>query len=164
MAREVARRLDKRVELSLEGAEIELDRSILDRLSDPLVHLVRNAVGHGIELPSVRVEAGKSEVGQVVIDARRVKDSIRISIRDDGAIFVNLGIQRAEDEGSRVTIYSLEDQAGKIIRSRPDVPVYVKADHSLDYGEVIKVMTVLQRSGAESVGLVTDPPDLVEGA
>ncbi len=85
MAREVARRLDKRVELSIKGAEIELDRSILDRLSDPLVHLVRNAVGHGIEMPSVREGAGKNEVGQIMIDARRVKDSIRISIRDDGA-------------------------------------------------------------------------------
>ncbi len=85
MAREIARRLGKRVELSIEGAEIELDRSILDRLSDPLVHLIRNAVGHGIEMPSVREEAGKNEVGQIAIDARRVKDSIRISIRDDGA-------------------------------------------------------------------------------
>jgi two-component system chemotaxis sensor kinase CheA len=85
MAREVARQLGKRVELSIEGAEIELDRSILDRLSDPLVHLIRNAVGHGIEMPSVREEAGKNEIGQIVIDARRVKDSIRISIRDDGA-------------------------------------------------------------------------------
>jgi two-component system chemotaxis sensor kinase CheA len=85
MAREVARQLGKRVELSIEGAEIELDRSILDRLSDPLVHLIRNAVGHGIEMPSVREEAGKNEVGQIAIDARRVKDSIRISIRDDGA-------------------------------------------------------------------------------
>jgi two-component system chemotaxis sensor kinase CheA len=85
MAREVARQLGKRVELSIEGAEIELDRSILDRLSDPLVHLLRNAVGHGIEMPSVREEAGKDEVGRIVIDARRVKDSIHISIRDDGA-------------------------------------------------------------------------------
>jgi len=85
MAREIARRLGKRVELSIDGAEIELDRSILDRLSDPLVHLIRNAVGHGIEMPSVREEAGKSEVGQIAIDARREKDSIRLSIRDDGA-------------------------------------------------------------------------------
>jgi two-component system chemotaxis sensor kinase CheA len=85
MAREVARGLGKRVELEIHGAEIEVDRSILDRLSDPLVHLVRNAVGHGIELPSAREAAGKSAVGRIEIDARRVKDSIRISIRDDGA-------------------------------------------------------------------------------
>ncbi len=85
MAREIAQQLGKRVELSIEGAEIELDRSILDRLSDPLVHLVRNAVGHGIEPPGARDAAGKDEVGQIEIAARREKDSIRISIRDDGA-------------------------------------------------------------------------------
>jgi len=100
MAREIAQRLGKRVELMIDGAEIELDRSILDRLSDPLVHLVRNAVGHGIESPSVRVQAGKSEIGQVVIDARRVKDSIRISIADDGAgIDLDRVRERAVDAG-----------------------------------------------------------------
>ena len=86
-----------------------------------------------------------------------------IAVRADGAIFVNLGIQNADDEGTRVTIYSLEDQASKILRARPDVPVYVKADHALDYGMVVGVMTVLQNAGAESVGLITDPPELVEG-
>lgn len=90
-------------------------------------------------------------------------DPLVISVRADGAIFVNLGIQNADDEGTRVTIYSLEDQAGKILRARPDVPVYVKADHALDYGMVVGVMTVLQNAGAESVGLITDPPDLAEG-
>ena len=85
-------------------------------------------------------------------------DPLVVSIRADGAIFVNLGLQDADDEGTRVTIYSLGDQAGKIIRARPDVPVYVKADHRLDYGKVVGVMTVLQKSGAESVGLITDPP------
>ena len=85
-------------------------------------------------------------------------DPLVVSIRADGAIFVNLGLQDADDEGTRVTIYSLGDQAGKILRARPDVPVYVKADHRLDYGKVVGVMTVLQKSGAESVGLITDPP------
>ncbi|MFP6837188.1 MAG: protein TolR, partial [Pseudomonadales bacterium] len=85
-------------------------------------------------------------------------DPLVVSIREDGAMFVNLGIQNAEDEGTRVTIYSLEDQVGKILRARPQVPVYVKADHKLDYGVVVGVMTVLQRAGAESVGLITEPP------
>ncbi len=75
-------------------------------------------------------------------------------------MFVNLGMQNADDESTRVTIYSLEDQAGKILRARPEVPVYVKADHKLDYGAVVRVMTVLQRVGAQSVGLITDPPEL----
>ena len=90
-------------------------------------------------------------------------DPLVISMRADGAIFVNLGIQNADDEGTRVTIYSLSDQATKILSARPDVPVYVKADKTLDYGQVITVMTVLQKAGAESVGLITDPPELIEG-
>jgi biopolymer transport protein TolR len=87
------------------------------------------------------------------------EDPLVVSMRVDGAIFVNLGLQNANDEGTRVTVYSLEDQAGKILRERPEVPVYVKADEKLDYGEVVRVMTVLQKAGAESVGLITDPPE-----
>lgn len=84
VAREVAQLSGKRVVVEIQGAELDLDRSILDRLSDPLVHLVRNAVDHGIETPEVRAAVGKPEVGCVTIDARRVKDSIRIAVRDDG--------------------------------------------------------------------------------
>lgn len=91
------------------------------------------------------------------------EDPLVVSVRSDGAIFVNLGIQNADDEGTRVTIYSLEDQAGKILNARPDVPVFVKADHQLDYGTVIRVMTALQKAGAGSVGLITEPPVLSEG-
>ena len=91
-------------------------------------------------------------------------DPLVVSIRDDGAIFVNLGIGNAGEEDTRVTIYSLADQASKILRARPDVSVYVKADQKLDYGAVIRVMTVLQQAGARSVGLITDPPDLIEEA
>ncbi len=90
-------------------------------------------------------------------------DPLVVSMRADGAIFLNLGMTDAEDEGTRVTVFSLEDQAGKVLRARPDVPVYVKADHTLDYGNVVGVMTVLQKAGAESVGLITDPPDLGGG-
>ena len=90
-------------------------------------------------------------------------DPLVISMRADGAIFLNLGMSEDEDDGTRVTVYSLEDQAAKVLRARPDVPVYVKADHSLDYGQVVTVMTVLQKAGAQSVGLLTDPPDLSGG-
>ena len=87
-------------------------------------------------------------------------DPLVVSMRADGAIFMNLGMQDADDEGTRVTVFSLEEQAGKILRARTEVPVYIKADHTLDYGEVVTVMTVLQKAGAESVGLITDPPTL----
>ncbi|MGH7507706.1 MAG: Hpt domain-containing protein, partial [Longimicrobiales bacterium] len=85
LVRDAARALDRHIDFRVEGGDIELDRTILDEMMDPLVHLLRNAVGHGIELPGAREAAGKNPVGQIEIDARRVKDSIRISIRDDGA-------------------------------------------------------------------------------
>jgi two-component system chemotaxis sensor kinase CheA len=84
LARELARQTGKSVEVELAGAELELDRSILDRLGDPLVHLVRNAVDHGLEPPEERRAAGKSETGSILVDARRDKNSIRISVGDDG--------------------------------------------------------------------------------
>jgi biopolymer transport protein TolR len=89
-----------------------------------------------------------------------VEDPLVVSMRADGAIFMNLGMLDADDEGTRVTVFSLEEQAGKILRARDDVPVYIKADHTLDYGNVVGVMTVLQKAGAKSVGLITDPPTL----
>ncbi|MEN8180899.1 MAG: chemotaxis protein CheW [Myxococcota bacterium] len=85
VGRELGRKLGKRVEVELQGAELELDRSILDRLSDPLVHLLRNAVDHGLEPPGLRREAGKPEAGRVHVRARREKDSIRVCVEDDGA-------------------------------------------------------------------------------
>jgi len=83
-ARQVAEKLGKRVEVEIVGAELELDRSILDRLGEPLLHLVRNAVDHGLESPEDRRAAGKPEVGKIRIEARRQKDSIVIDVSDDG--------------------------------------------------------------------------------
>jgi two-component system chemotaxis sensor kinase CheA len=83
-ARQVAEKLGKRVEVEIIGAELELDRSILDRLGEPLLHLVRNAVDHGLESPEDRRAAGKPEVGKIRIEARRQKDSIVIDVSDDG--------------------------------------------------------------------------------
>ena len=74
---------------------------------------------------------------------------------------INVGAaatRKAATEGTRVTIFSLQEQAAKIIRARSGVPVYIKADQALNYGDVVRVMTVLQKAGAESIGLITDPP------
>jgi len=84
-------------------------------------------------------------------------DPLVITVDDEGRIFVNTGMPRAGEEGTRATIYSLADQAAKIIDARPDIAVYVRADKAIAYREVIEVMTVLQRAGATSVGLVTEP-------
>ena len=99
MARDVAQRLGKRVEVEIHGGELELDRSILDRLSDPLVHLIRNAVDHGIETPAERTAAGKPPTGRIRIDARREKDLIRIAVGDDGAGMDLEALRRRAVEG-----------------------------------------------------------------
>ena len=87
-------------------------------------------------------------------------DPLVISMSADGALFLNIGLGQNDQSASRVTIYSLSEQAGKILREREELPVYVRADQKLAYGEVVKVMTVLQEAGARSVGLITDPPNL----
>src|SRR5512144_656897 len=84
LVRDLARQLDKQVTLRVEGKEIELDRAILDELGDPLVHLLRNAVDHGIESPAERRRRGKGAEGEIVLAAVRERASVTISIADDG--------------------------------------------------------------------------------
>ena len=85
LARDVARALDKQVQLELAGAETELDRNLVEALADPLVHLVRNAIDHGIESPDARRRAGKPEQGLVRLVAQQEGDHVLIEVRDDGA-------------------------------------------------------------------------------
>ena len=85
LARDVARQLDKQVQLDVAGADTELDRNLVEALADPLVHLVRNAIDHGIETPEARRRAGKPEQGVVRISAQQEGDHVAIEVRDDGA-------------------------------------------------------------------------------
>jgi two-component system chemotaxis sensor kinase CheA len=85
LARDVARQVRKSVELEVIGAETELDRNLVEALSDPLVHLVRNAIDHGIEAPEARRLAGKNEQGNVRLSAQQEGDHVMIEVRDDGA-------------------------------------------------------------------------------
>lgn len=84
MVRDLSRKLNKNIEFEIEGQDTELDRTILDEISDPLVHLVRNAVDHGVEFPEEREKAGKSETGHIKLSARREKNNVIIEIEDDG--------------------------------------------------------------------------------
>ncbi|HFC53748.1 MAG TPA: chemotaxis protein CheA, partial [Gammaproteobacteria bacterium] len=80
-----ARNLNKEIKLELHGEETDLDKNLVEALADPLVHLVRNAVDHGIEPPDVREEAGKPRTGTVVLSAEQEGDHILLTIEDDGA-------------------------------------------------------------------------------
>ena len=85
VVRDLARSLKKEVNLELVGEETDLDKNLVDALADPLVHLVRNSVDHGIEMPDERVQAGKSRSGTVTLSAEQAGDHILIYIQDDGA-------------------------------------------------------------------------------
>lgn len=85
VVRDLARSLNKEINLELVGEETDLDKNLVEALADPLVHLVRNSVDHGIELPNVREEAGKSRTGLVVLSAEQEGDHILLTISDDGA-------------------------------------------------------------------------------
>lgn len=83
-ARDLARRMGKDVDLTVSGADIELDRSIVDELSDPLLHLLRNAIDHGLEPAEERRGAGKSNRGRVTVEVRRARDRVLLEVADDG--------------------------------------------------------------------------------
>jgi two-component system chemotaxis sensor kinase CheA len=84
LVRDLSSRLGKEVELELEGQDTELDRTVVDAIGDPLVHLVRNALDHGLEPPEERVAAGKPQRGRLVISARHAGGSVVIGVTDDG--------------------------------------------------------------------------------
>jgi two-component system chemotaxis sensor kinase CheA len=84
MLRDLAKQSGKKIELQMVGEDTEIDKSLIEELSDPLIHLIRNSADHGIELPEVRVRTGKPETGTVVLRARHEGDSVLVEIEDDG--------------------------------------------------------------------------------
>ena len=90
VVRDAARSLGKELDFLIEGREIELDRALLDQIGDPLVHLLRNAIDHGIEEPAQRLASGKDRTGKLTLSASRDRSSVVIRVTDDGR-----GIDRA---------------------------------------------------------------------
>jgi two-component system chemotaxis sensor kinase CheA len=100
MIRQLAKDLNKRINLEINGAETELDRTVIDEIGDPLVHLLRNAIDHGIEMPEDRVKKGKREEGNVLLRAYHSGNHVFIEIEDDGAgINRNRVLKKALDRG-----------------------------------------------------------------
>jgi two-component system chemotaxis sensor kinase CheA len=84
MVRDLAKDLQKEVDFIIEGKETELDRTVIDEIGDPLVHLLRNALDHGVELPQERTKKGKDPVGTVILRARHEGNNVFIEVEDDG--------------------------------------------------------------------------------
>ena len=84
MIRDLSKKLDKKMELYMSGEDTELDRTVIDEIGDPLMHLLRNSADHGLESAEVRKERGKSEVGSIFLDAYQDGNNVVIEVRDDG--------------------------------------------------------------------------------
>ncbi len=85
VVRDASKKLGKKVVLELEGEDLEVDRNLVEHLEEPLIHLLRNSVGHGIEDIKTRLECGKPETGVILLKAERVGNQIKITVKDDGA-------------------------------------------------------------------------------
>ena len=131
LVRDAARGLGKEVELVVHGKDIELDRSMLDEIGDPVVHLLRNAIDHGIETPAERVAAGKPRVARLTLSATRERSSVTVRVHDDGR-----GIDRA-----------------KVLRKARDLGLVdtTKSDLSDD-----ELMRLIARPGFSTAERVTD--------
>ncbi len=110
MVRELARSLNKQAECVVSGAEIELDRQMIDQLSDPIIHLLRNAIDHGLESIEKRVQAGKAPIGHISLSARQDGGWVLIEISDDGA---GIDLATVKEKAVRKGIVS-EEAAGSL--------------------------------------------------
>ncbi len=100
MVRDLSKKLNKKIDFMVQGEDTELDRTVADEIGEPLVHMIRNSIDHGIELEKERIGAGKSPIGKVVLSARQEGDSVVIEVDDDGRGFNKEKIvKRAVEKG-----------------------------------------------------------------
>jgi two-component system chemotaxis sensor kinase CheA len=159
LVRDVARQLDKQVAFKVEGKEIELDRAILDELGDPLVHLLRNAVDHGIESPAERRKQGKAPEGEIVLAAVRERASVAISITDDGRGIDRVQVlAKAQREGlvdARTETLS-DDQLLRVL-ARPGFSTAAAVTNVSGRGVGIDVAMTKIRALGGSIEIHTEP-------
>lgn len=116
LVRDLAGKLGKQVELTLVGSSTELDKSLIERIIDPLTHLVRNSLDHGIELPEKRMESGKNVVGNLILSAEHQGGNICIEVTDDGAGLNRERIlAKAISQGMAVNENMTDDEVGMLI-------------------------------------------------
>ncbi|EMV6113280.1 chemotaxis protein CheA [Escherichia coli] len=116
LVRDLAGKLGKQVELTLVGSSTELDKSLIERIIDPLTHLVRNSLDHGIELPEKRLAAGKNSVGNLILSAEHQGGNICIEVTDDGAGLNRERIlAKAASQGLTVSESMSDDEVAMLI-------------------------------------------------
>lgn len=103
MIRDLTKKLDKKMELYMSGEETELDRTVVDEIGDPLMHLLRNSADHGLESAEVRAQRGKPEVGSIWLDAYQDGNNVVIEVRDDGNGIDTESVKRKAIERGQIT-------------------------------------------------------------
>jgi two-component system chemotaxis sensor kinase CheA len=120
LVRDLSREMGKRIRFDMEGEEIELDRSILDEIGEPLLHLIRNAVDHGIEKSEQRIAAGKSAEGRILLSATRERNTVALRVVDDGrGIDREAILAKARREGAAPETDALTDDLLVRVLARP---------------------------------------------
>ncbi len=116
LVRDAARSLDKQVEFTVEGKDVELDRSMLEEVGDPIVHLLRNAVDHGLETPQERTSKGKPAMGRLLLSATRDRSAVAIRVEDDGRGIDRERVLRRARESGLVDAGKLELSDEELVR------------------------------------------------
>ncbi len=115
MIRDLSKKLDKQMELHMSGEETELDRTVVDEIGDPLMHLLRNSADHGLEHIDLRRERGKSDIGQIYLDAYQDGNNVVIEVRDDGNGIDTEAVKKKAIERGTITPEQAETMSEKEI-------------------------------------------------
>ena len=151
LVRDLAGKLNKQIELTLMGSSTELDKSLIERIIDPLTHLVRNSLDHGIELPENRIAAGKSPVGNLILSAEHQGGNICIEVTDDGAGLNRERIlAKAISQGMAVSENMTDEEVGMLIFA----PGFSTAEQVTDVSGRGVGMDVVKRNSQEMGGHV----------
>lgn len=132
MIRDLSRKMNKKMELYMSGEDTELDRTVVDEIGDPLMHLLRNSADHGLESNEERVKAGKPEVGSIFLDAYQEGNNVVIEVRDDGA---GVNIDKVKKKAVERGVMSEEQAAGMTDKEAIDLlfqPSFSTADQITD--------------------------------
>ncbi|MDC5818822.1 chemotaxis protein CheA [Vibrio europaeus] len=165
LVRDLSSRLDKQVDLQIKGEQTELDKTVLERIVDPLVHLVRNGIDHGIEQPQQRLDAGKSEMGTIGLNAYHQGGSIVIEIKDDGAgLNCDKLWNKALEKGVLAAESRREEYSDKQIMNLIFAPGFSTAEEVSDISGRGVGMDVVRRNIEELGGHIEVKSALGEGS
>jgi two-component system, chemotaxis family, sensor kinase CheA len=164
IVRNLARDLGKEVDLQIIGEETELDRSVVDEIGDPLIHLIRNALDHGLETPEQRLAAGKERTGTVVLSAAHEGNQIVISIKDDGRGIDQERVSRKAIEKGLITEEQLASMGSREILELLFLPGFSTKEQATDLSGRGVGMDVVRTNIRKLNGIIEIKNDIGKGS